>query len=224
SATGSHELCYTTSWGSSTRMIGGLIMCHGDDNGLRVPPRLAPIQAYVMVVKDGDGVATTAAKVRDTLRDSGVRVGFDDRVDTPFGRRAVDAELKGYPVRVEIGPRDLADGRVVVVRRTTGEKSPTALDDVVSAVRAALEADQQALYDEALAYRESHTVDVSTVDEAIEASATGWARLPWAHVGLDGEAKANASAVTVRCLVRPDGTVPDEDDEPGMIAILGRSY
>jgi prolyl-tRNA synthetase len=224
SATGSHELCYTTSWGSSTRMIGGLIMCHGDDNGLRVPPRLAPIQAYVMVVKDGDGVATAAAKVRDTLRDSGVRVGFDDRVDTPFGRRAIDAELKGYPVRVEIGPRDLAEGRVTLVRRTTGEKSPTAIDDVVSAVRTALEADQQALYDEALAYRESHTVDVSTVDEAIEASATGWARLPWAKVGLDGEAKANASAVTVRCLVRPDGTVPDEDDEPGMIAILGRSY
>jgi prolyl-tRNA synthetase len=224
SEAGTQELCYTTSWGSSTRMVGGLIMCHGDDNGLRVPPRLAPIQANVMVVKDGDGVATTAAKVRDTLRDAGVRVGFDDRVDTPFGRRAVDAELKGYPVRIEIGPRDLAEGRVTLVRRVTGEKVPTAIDDVVNAVRAVLDADQQALYDEALAYRESHTVDVSTVDEAIEASANGWARLPWDKVGLDGEAKANASTVTVRCLVRPDGSVPDEDDEPGMIAILGRAY
>jgi len=224
SAAGTQEYCYTTSWGSSTRMVGGLIMCHGDDNGLRVPPKLAPIQAHVMVVKDGDGVMTTAAKVRDTLRDAGVRVGFDDRVDTPFGRRAVDAELKGYPVRIEIGPRDLAEGRVTLARRVTGEKTPTQLDEVAAAVLAALDEDQKALYDEALAYREAHTVDVTSVDEAIEASSTGWARVPWDNVGLDGEAKANAAAVTVRCLVRPDGGVPDADDEPGMIAILGRSY
>src|SRR5262249_59395251 len=110
SAAGAEELCHTTSWGSSTRMVGGLIMCHGDDNGLRVPPKLAPIQAHVMVVKEGDGVATAAGKVRDTLPDARVRVGFDDRVDTPFGRRAVDAELKGYPVRVEVGTRALAEG------------------------------------------------------------------------------------------------------------------
>ena len=224
SAAGAQEYCYTTSWGSSTRMVGGLIMCHGDDNGLRVPPKLAPIQAHVMVVKDGDGVMTTAAKVRDTLRDAGVRVGFDDRVDTPFGRRAVDAELKGYPVRIEVGPRDLAEGRVTLARRATGDKTPTQLDDVTAAVLAALDEAQKALYDEALAYREAHTVDVASVDEAIEASSTGWARVPWDNVGLDGEAKANASAVTVRCLVRPDGGVPDADDEPGMIAILGRSY
>jgi prolyl-tRNA synthetase len=177
-----------------------------------------------MVVKDGDGVLTTAAKVRDALRDAGVRVGFDDRVDTPFGRRAVDAELKGYPVRIEIGPRDLAEGRVTLARRVTGEKTPTPLDDVTAAVLAALDEDQKALHDEALAYRGAHTIDVASVDEAIEASSTGWARLPWDKVGLDGEAKANASAVTVRCLVRPDGGVPDADDEPGMIAILGRSY
>ena len=107
-------------------MVGGLIMCHGDDNGLRVPPQLAPIQAHVMVVKDGDGVMTAAAKVRDTLRDAGVRVGFDDRVDTPFGRRAVDAELKGYPVRIEIGPRDLAEGRVTVARRVDGDEDADA--------------------------------------------------------------------------------------------------
>src|SRR5215467_4211045 len=224
SAEGRQEFCWTTSWGSSTRMVGGLIMCHGDDNGLRVPPRLAPIQVQVSGVKDGDGVLDKAATLRDQLKTAGIRVGFDDRVDTPFGRRAVDAELKGYPVRVEIGPRDLAEGRVTLVRRVTGEKVPTAIDDVVNAVRAALDADQQALYDEALAFREAHTVDVSTVDEAIDATMSGWARLPWERVGLDGEAKANASAVTVRCLLREDGGVPDADDEPGMIAILGRAY
>src|SRR4029079_14373853 len=99
SAEGKQELAWTTSWGTSTRMLGGMIMVHGDDNGLRVPPRIAPIQALVTVVKDGFRVPEAAAKLRDDLRAAGVRVAFDDRVDTPFGRRAVDAELKGYPVR-----------------------------------------------------------------------------------------------------------------------------
>jgi prolyl-tRNA synthetase len=218
------EHAWTTSWGSTTRMIGGMIMVHGDDDGLRVPPRIAPVQAYVMIVKAGDGVAEAATKLRDALRDAGVRVGFDDRVDTPFGRRAVDAELKGYPVRVEVGPRDLAAGNAVLVRRTDGSKTPVAIPDVVSAVTAALEADQQALHDAALEFRRSRTVEVSTLAEAIEAAGTGWARVPWSAVGAEGEAEANGQGVTVRCLVRPDGSVPDSEDEPDLVAILARSY
>ncbi|HEY3507489.1 MAG TPA: proline--tRNA ligase [Actinocatenispora sp.] len=221
---GSRELAWTTSWGTSTRMVGGLIMCHGDDNGLRVPPALAPVQAQVMVVKAGDGVVETAAKLRDALRDNGIRVGFDDRTDTPFGRRAVDAELKGYPVRVEVGPRDLAAGNVVVARRTSGEKTPVPIEQAVAEIRAALDTDQQALYDSALAFRESRTVDVGTLDDAIAAAATGFARIPWSAVGPEGEAVLNKQAVTVRCLVRADGTVPDADDEPDLTAYVARSY
>jgi prolyl-tRNA synthetase len=224
SATGGVEHAWTTSWGTSTRMLGGLIMCHGDDNGLRVPPRLAPVQAYVMIVKAGDGVGEAAAKLRDALRDAGVRVGFDDRVETPFGRRAVDAELKGYPVRVEVGPRDLAAGNAVLVRRTDGSKTPVAVPDVVKAVLAALDADQQALYDAALAMRLDRTVEVGTLAEAIEASATGWAKVPWSAVGPAGEKEANGQGVTVRCLVRADGSVPDSEDEPELQAILARAY
>jgi prolyl-tRNA synthetase len=224
SAGGTQEYAWTTSWGTSTRMLGGLIMCHGDDDGLRVPPAVAPVQVYVMVVKDGDGVAESAAKLADALRDAGVRVALDSRTDTPFGRRAVDAELKGYPVRVEVGPRDLASGNVVVVRRVTGAKTPTTVDDAVKAVLAALESDQQALYDEALRRREAATVEVSTVDDAIAATADGWARLPWDAVGVEGETRANAEGVTVRCLVRADGTVPDSEDEPDLVAYLARAY
>ncbi len=224
SAAGGQEHAWTTSWGTSTRMIGGLIMCHGDDNGLRVPPRLAPIQAHVMVVKSGDGVVEEATKLVAALRDAGIRVGFDDRVDTPFGRRAVDAELKGYPVRVELGPRDLAAGNAVLVRRIPGTKTPTPVADVVAAVVAALAEDQKALYEQALEFRLSRTVDVSTVDEAVAAAGTGWARLPWDAVGLAGEAAANAEGVTVRCLTRADGSVPESLDEPGLVAYLARSY
>jgi prolyl-tRNA synthetase len=224
SATGEVEYAWTTSWGSTTRMIGGMIMVHGDDNGLRVPPRLAPIQAYVMVVKAGEGVPEAAAKLRDELRDAGVRVGFDDRLDTPFGRRAVDAELKGYPVRLEVGPRDLAAGNVVLVRRLDGTKRPVPIGEAVAAVRAVLEEDQRALYEQALALRESRTVAVGSLDEAIEAASTGWARVPWSAVGAEGEAKANGAGVTVRCLVREDGSVPESEDEPGLVAVLARAY
>ena len=221
---GAQEHAWTTSWGTSTRMLGGLIMAHGDDNGLRVPPRIAPIQAHVMIVKAGEGVAEAAAEVRDGLRAAGVRVGFDDRVDTPFGRRAVDAELKGYPIRVEVGPRDLAAGNAVLARRVSATKAPVPLANVVAEVLAALEADQKSLYDDALAFRTANTTEVTTLGDAIEAAQTGWARVPWSAVGADGEAEANGKAVTVRCLIRPDGSVPESEDEPELVAIMARSY
>ncbi len=224
SAEGHQEYCWTTSWGSSTRMIGGLIMSHGDDNGLRVPPRLAPVQVQVTVVKEGAGVAEAAAKLRDALRDAGLRTGYDDRVDVPFGRRAVAAELRGYPVRIEIGPRDLAAGNVTLVRRVPGTKQTTPAAGVVAAVLTALDADQQALYDEALAYRQRHTQDATTLADAITATEAGFVRIPWAAVGVAGETEANGQGVTVRCLTRADGGVPDSEDEPDLIALLARSY
>jgi prolyl-tRNA synthetase len=224
SAEGKLEFCWTTSWGSSTRMVGGLIMCHGDDNGLRVPPRLAPTQVQVTVVKEGDGVLAEASKLRDALRGAGVRVAFDDRVDVPFGRRAVNAELRGYPIRVEVGPRDLATGNVTMVRRVDGSKTPIPVGDAVTAVVAALDADQQALFDEAQARTRERTQDVKTLAEAIEAAGTGFARVPWSKIGADGEAKANEVGVSVRCLIRADGSVPDAEDEKGLIAVMARSY
>ncbi|MDT5041908.1 MAG: prolyl-tRNA synthetase [Actinoplanes sp.] len=224
SPAGTVEHAWTTSWGTSTRMMGGLIMVHGDDNGLRLPPRIAPIQAQVMVVKAGEGVAAAAAELRDNLKTAGVRVKLDDRADIPFGRRAVDAELQGVPIRIEVGPRDLAAGNAVVARRIDGTKSPIALAEVVNDVVSALKADQARMYDDALAFREANTVDVKTLGDAIEAAQTGWARVRWSAVGTDGEAEANGKAITVRCLFRPDGTMPDSDDEPGLMAILARSY
>jgi prolyl-tRNA synthetase len=218
------EHAWTTSWGTSTRMMGGLIMVHGDDSGLRLPPNIAPIQAQVMVVKAGEGVTEAAVKLRDELKAAGVRVKLDDRADIPFGRRAVDAELQGIPIRVEVGPRDLAAGNAVVARRIDGSKSPIALAEVVNDVVAALKADQARMYDDALAFREENTVDVKSLGDAIEAAQTGWARVPWSAVGVDGEAEANGKAITVRCLFREDGSMPDSSDEPGLIAILARSY
>ncbi|GAB2755971.1 proline--tRNA ligase [Terrabacter koreensis] len=218
------ETCWTTSWGTSTRMVGGLIMCHGDDAGLRVPPRLAPVQALVMVVKDGEGVAAAAEQVVADLLARGVRAELDARVDTPFGRRAVDAELKGIPVRVEVGPRDLAEGTVTVVRRIAGGKSAVPLGGVVDTVTTALEEDHEALYAAALAHQTGNTTAVSTLDEAREAARTGWATIPWSTLGPAGEATLAEAAVTVRCLTMPDGSVPESEDADGVLAVVGRAY
>ena len=223
-ASGRRELAWTTSWGITTRLIGGVVMAHGDDLGLRVPPRLAPVQAAVLMVKEGDGVAEVAGRLTAALRDAGVRAILDERVAVPFGRRAIDAELKGYPVRIEVGPRDIESGRVVVVRRVTGSRTAVPVEGVVSLVTSALEADQKTLYDEALELQQRRTASVTSVAQAIEAASTGWATLPWSAVGSEGEAELNAQGITVRCLVRADGGVPDSEDEPGLVAVVGRAY
>ena len=217
------EFAWQTSWGTSTRMVGGLIMGHGDDNGLRVPPRLAPTQVAVVLIKAEAGEA--AAAIAGSLRDIGVRVELDDRADVPFGRRAVDWELKGVPIRIEVGPRDLAQGTVTLVRRIPGTKTPTALAAVADAVRVALVEDQVALYAEAERKRDARISDVKTIDDAVEAaSAGGWARLPWADLGTEGEARLAERAVTVRCLVRADGSLPATGDEPDVIAYCAKAY
>jgi prolyl-tRNA synthetase len=220
---GQQQLCWTTSWGSSTRMVGGLIMCHGDDDGLRVPPALAHIQAVVLLIRDQDGAGEAAADVRDALAELGVRVRLDDRVETAFGRRATDWELKGVPVRVEIGPRDVAEGMVTVVRRDTGEKQQVAVSDAGVTVHRLLTEIQENLLAEATAFRDENTADVATVDDVLAAAATGFARVPW-DVVRDAEKQLADKAVTVRCIQRADGTVPADEDEPGLVAICGRSY
>ncbi|GAB2616077.1 proline--tRNA ligase [Streptomyces capparidis] len=223
-ADGGREYAWQTSWGVSTRMVGGLIMAHGDDNGLRVPPRLAPVQAVVLAIKGDDAVVAKVREIAERLKAAGVRAVVDDRADVPFGRRAVDWELKGVPVRVEIGPRDLENGTAMLARRIPGGKEPVRLDALPETVAAALEEDQALLLEQSRQFRESRTADVSTLGEAVEAAATGWARIPWADLGPEGEAKLAEQAVTVRCLVGPDGSVPDSDDAPGTLAIVARAY
>ncbi|MGI8794272.1 MAG: proline--tRNA ligase, partial [Acidimicrobiales bacterium] len=147
SEAGEQEFVWQTSWGVSTRLVGALIMAHGDDAGLRIPPRLAPIQAVVVLVRDEQGAGDVARSLVAELSAAGVRVELDDRVDTSFGRRAVDWELKGVPIRLEVGPRDLADGNVTVVRRDTGNKTPVAVGAAAAAVSDGLDAAQLALYD-----------------------------------------------------------------------------
>jgi prolyl-tRNA synthetase len=221
---GGRTHAWQTSWGVSTRMVGGLIMAHGDDAGLRLPPVLAATQAVVVLVRDEAGAGEAAASLARALAGAGVRASVDDRIDVGFGRRSVDWELKGVPVRVEVGPRDLAEGRVTLVHRIEGTKEAVALAEAPDRVLAALDEGQRALLLEAGQRREANTVEVDTLDAAAEAAQSGWARLPWAAVGEDGEHRLAERGVTVRCLQRPDASLPGADDEADLVAVVARSY
>lgn len=223
-ADGTLQTAWTTSWGTSTRMMGGLIMCHGDDAGLRVPPRLAPIQAVVLAIRDDDEVIAAARRLTEALTDAGVRVRLDDRTEVSFGRRATNWELKGVPVRIEVGPRDLANGEVTIVRRDLATKSTIEVAAVVPTVTSVLEIIQMELLDAAARRQDERTADVETVDEALEAARTGFARVPWSVLGEDGETRLAQDAVTVRCLQLPDGGVPDREDDPDVLAVVSRAY
>jgi len=221
---GNQSHVWQTSWGVSSRMVGGLIMAHGDDRGLVVPPRLAPIQVAVIAVRDAEGVVDACCRLADELGAAGMRARVDDRTGTGFGRRATDWELKGVPVRVEIGPRDLEQGQATLVSRIGGEKVAVSLSEAPKRVESLLEAIQQSVYDDAMAWRDSRISEATTTDEVREAAVIGFARIPWAKLGPEGEAALAEEAITVRCLQRPDGTLPQAGDEPDLVAVCGRSY
>jgi prolyl-tRNA synthetase len=223
-ANGDTQLCWTTSWGSTTRMVGGLVMVHGDDQGLVVPPALASIQAVVLLVRDEDGAGETAAALKAELEAAGVRVRLDDQVATSFGRRATDWEIKGIPVRVEVGPRDLAEGLVTIVRRDTGEKRTAPLSEVEHRVTNLLLQIQADLLATATARRDERTAEVTTVEDAVEAATTGFAKLAWDAVKDGGEARLAQDAITVRCLQTADGGLPPSEDAPDLVAYVARSY
>jgi len=224
SEAGNVEHAWTTSWGSSTRMVGGLIMAQGDDNGLRLPPVIAPIQAVVIAIRADEEVIAVSQRLNDELAAADVRVKLDADVSSSYGRRVTDWELKGVPLRIEIGPRDLAQGKVTLVRRDNGEKTPVDVAGVSAAVSKALADMQGDMLAASIAAQESLTADVSSVADAAEAAQTGFARLPFSALGETGEDELAHSGVTVRCIQRADGSVPLSEDEPDLIAIVAKAY
>jgi prolyl-tRNA synthetase len=225
STDGSLEYVWQTSWGVSTRLVGGLIMGHGDDFGLRLPPALAPAQVVVLVVKDSPEVGAAAEALVAELTAAGHRVRLDARTDTSFGRRSVAWELKGVPVRVEVGPRDLAEGNVTVVTRHTREKQNVPVGAVATTVGTILHAVGPDLLAEATAARDARTVDAASLEEATEAASVGFARVRLGALGPDGEDRLAQKALSIRCLQRADGSLAEVgDSEDDLMAVVARSY
>ena len=159
---------WTTSWGVSTRLIGGVIMTHGDDSGLILPPRVAPYQVVMVPIPRGNWQETVlpkARELRDALTAQGIRVFLDDRDAYTPGWKFAEWEMRGAPLRLEIGPKDIEKSSVVLARRDTKEKQPVAMDGLPAHVTSLLDEIQKALFARALAFRESHTTRVSSYDE-----------------------------------------------------------
>src|SRR5688572_5746593 len=159
---------WTTSWGVSTRMIGGVIMTHGDEGGLILPPKVAPYQVVMVPIPRGNWRETVLPKaqaIRDELVARGVRVMLDDRDTQTPGWKFNEWELRGVPLRLEIGPKDLEKSQVVLARRDTREKSFVPMEGLSAHVEELLASIQKALYDRAVAYREEHTSKTDSYEE-----------------------------------------------------------
>ena len=207
-------------------MMGGLIMAHGDDAGLRVPPRIAAVQVVVLVVKDDDDhtVSEAARRIHRQLVDAGVRSRLDEQVSTAFGRRATDWELKGVPIRIEVGPRDLLEGMAVLRRRDSDEKLPVPIDALAATVGDQLGDMQAGMHSAALADRVGRTADCVSLEEVAAAGAVGFARVPWSLLDPAALERLGRDALSVRCVQTPDGEVPATLDAPENMAIVARAY
>jgi prolyl-tRNA synthetase len=191
---------WTTSWGVSTRLIGGLIMTHGDDRGLVLPPKVAPYQVVIVPIPKGNWQETVLPKCReiaDALRAAGIRVMLDDRDAYTPGWKYAEWELRGVPLRVELGPRDIQNNQVFSARRDTREKAALPIDGLPATVQALLDTIQAALQAKSRAYREEHTTRVETYDEfrAAMDGRPGFVVAPWAHdAQLEAQVKAETQA------------------------------
>ena len=175
---------WQTSWGMTTRLIGGVIMTHGDDSGLIMPPRIAPHQVVIVPIPRGDWRETVlphAERIREELVARGVRVMLDDREEHSPGWKYAEWEMRGVPLRLEIGPRDIRNEQVMLVRRDTRDKTPTPMDGLAGLIEELLATVQQALFDRAVAFRDEHTVRTADRDEfdAVLEGRPGYVIAPW---------------------------------------------
>jgi len=178
------QYAWTTSWGVSTRMIGGVIMTHGDEGGLILPPRIAPYQVVIVPIPRGNWRETVLPKaqaIRDELVGRGVRVMLDDRDSQTPGWKFNEWEMRGVPLRLEIGPKDLEKSQVVLARRDTREKSFVPMDGLTAHIEQLLVTIQKALFDRAVQFRTEHTSETSSYDEfkQIMDGRPGFVISPW---------------------------------------------
>lgn len=162
------QYVHTTSWGVSTRMIGAMIMVHGDDRGLQLPPKVAPTQVVMIPIgpaKSRELVIARTDELFKELKAAGIRTRVDDRADMSPGWKFNEYEMRGIPIRVEIGPRDMDNGQAVLVSRVSGEKRIIKQDDLVYEVNQLLEEIHNQMYNNAKAYMDSHFYSINTLDE-----------------------------------------------------------
>ncbi len=228
------QYAWTTSWGLSTRMVGAVVMTHGDDQGLVLPPHLAPTQVVIVPIwrkeKERGQVLEVAHRIETRLKPH-VRIEIDSREGLSPGWKFNDWEMRGVPLRVELGPRDIANNSVMLARRDIpgrDGKSSVPIDGLEASVPEMLETIQQAIYEKAKAFRDENIHDVENYDEFRAAVATGFARAWWGGDMEDEARLKDETQATIRCipLDQPDGsgTCVYTGKPADEVAIFGRAY
>ncbi len=175
------ETPHQTSWGVSTRLLGAIIMVHGDDNGLVLPPMVAPIQVVIVPIKqNADGILTKCHEIETKLNSLGVRVKVDDSDHTP-GWKFAQWEMKGVPLRIELGPRDLANNQICLTKRVNGEKIVSSIEEIENKIPSLLKEIHNDMYNKAKSFLDSHISEVHTIEELKEVlnNKGGYAKMMW---------------------------------------------
>jgi len=218
---GALDYVWATSWGVSTRLMGALIMSHSDDKGLVLPPMLAPIQTVIVPIYRNDeqmeAVCAKAHEIAKGLRAKGVSVKVDDDDSRKPGWKFAQYELKGIPVRLSVGPRDLENQEIEVVRRDSGVKATIAMDDVVDHVQGLMSVIQNAIWEKALDMREKHITNVDSYDDFKEIldSKAGFVSAHWDGTIETEDRIKNETKATIRCIPL------DGDEESGTCMVTG---
>jgi len=200
------DYVWATSWGVSTRLIGGLVMTHSDDQGLILPPKIAPLQVVIVPIYKGeDQKALIDVKVKEFIQSfkaAGIRVKYDDSDNQRPGWKFAEYELKGVPVRIAIGARDLENNQVEIARRDTKEKSSVSMDGLTNTVSTLLEEIQTNLFERAKQYRDEHITKVDTWDEFIQILDTkaGFVSAHWDGSPETEEKIKELTKATIRCI------------------------
>ncbi len=211
---GTQELVWATSWGVSTRLIGALIMTHSDDLGLVLPPKLAPVQVVIVPIYKNDeqreAIALKAEEIKTTLENQGIRVKFDNRDQYKPGWKFAEYELKGVPLRIGIGPRDLENNSVELARRDTLEKNFVSMEELEELIPTLLTEIQSALFEKAKNFRDSHITKVDTYEEFKEVLETkgGFIYAPWDGTEEEENQIQQETKATIRCI--PDNNPKEE--------------
>jgi len=230
------QYCWTTSWGMSTRMVGAIIMVHGDDQGLRLPPRMAPIQAVIVPIykkdEEREAVLDVATRLKDELEAVDVRVNLDMRDHSP-GWKFNEWEMKGVPLRIEIGPKDIEKNQVVLARRDIPGKEGKSFisqDGIAAVVTQLLDEIQQGLYDQALKFREANTYEPQSYDEFKEVVTKGFAVAYWngddeVEAKIKEETKATIRCIPLEGSEAPEGAKCIYSGEPAKYRVIfARAY
>lgn len=231
---GEKQYVWQTSWGLSTRIIGTLIVCHGDEKGLVLPPRVAPHQVVLIPIYKSEeeraSVLAALEEVKLSLLDSGVRVHLDARDTVTPGFKFNEWEVKGVPLRIEVGPRDLASGACVLARRDTGDKSTVSLKEVAAQVPDLLDTIQEEMLDRAKQHLEDHISEASSLEELVKIldEKGGFVKAPWGGTELDEKKIQEKTKATIRVVSEDKLSVPQPciftGKETDTVVYFARAY